>query len=127
MLAQLIVKHINVTILSIRRRARMRPRRSNDGCRSECLSPWVSAPLAVLTCTTALVVPFASSLGLSLSSSFRIPGEVSQVPISAVVVALAWLIAVIVGATRRHESTIWCVIDSLGIPGVLVSVFYAIK
>jgi hypothetical protein len=51
----------------------------------------------------------------------------SQIPISAVVVSLVWLIAVTVGATRRYESTIWCVVDSLGIPGVLVTIFYAIK
>ena len=105
----------------------MKPRCSTVGCKSECLSSWLSGPLAVVVCTAALIGPFATSLGLPMNASFKIPKDMSQIPISAVVVSLVWLIAVTVGATRRYESTIWCVVDSLGIPGVLVTIFYAIK
>jgi hypothetical protein len=83
--------------------------------------------LAILCCTAALILPFASTFGLTSSSSFQIPKEVLAIPVSSLVIGFVWIISVLVGATRRHESTIWCVIDSLGIPGSLAAIFYALK
>lgn len=101
-----------------------RPRCEVDGCRAECLAPWVAAPIVIGACSLALFLPFLNSLGLSLSSS---PTWGTKFTFWTIIIAIVWLISVAVGVFRRHENVMFCLIDTFGIPGVLVAIMVAVK
>lgn len=94
------------------------------GCKHECISPWLAAILVFVACTVALFAPFLSSIGVTVGSRIALPtGATWLTPI----VILIWVVSVLVGCARRHEQELTCLIDSLGIPGVLLVIFYSVK
>jgi hypothetical protein len=87
-------------------------------CRGEVINPkyvvWLVGPATMI----ALASPIWSALGLT-SSGISTP---MKIPIVLAYLAL-WLFSSLLGCIRRHESELWCVVDSFGIPGMLSAFF----
>jgi hypothetical protein len=84
-----------------------------SGCGAKCLSPVLAAILVVLVATGILAKPLLNSGGVELSSVVAVPFTPTY---AFGLYVVAWLLAVFLGSTRKHESTLWCVVDSAGIP-----------
>lgn len=94
------------------------------GCGTECLAPWVAAPIVVGACSLALFVPFLDSVGGSLSSTVTWG---TKLTFWTIIIVVTWAISIAVGVFRRHEDVMFCLIDALGLPGALVAIMLAVK
>jgi len=88
-------------------------------CESECVGRSTAIIIIVLTATIAFLSSFLKSVGLQLSSEINFGFHITFLTI---VVVCGWLLAIGVNAARRHDSVIWCLIDSIGFPAVLISI-----
>lgn len=101
-----------------------RPRCGVAGCATECLAPWVAAPIVVGACSLALIVPFLDSIGVSLSSAVTLG---TKITFWTIIIGVTWAVSVAVGVFRRHEDVMFCLIDALGVPGAVVAIMLAVK
>jgi hypothetical protein len=91
------------------------PRCHVAGCGDTCLSPWAVALLVVLVATSILAKPLLNSAGVDLNSIVIAPFKMT---FGLFLYVCVWLLAVILGITRKHENALWCVVDSAGVPAV---------
>ena len=84
-------------------------------CGATCLHPAIAASIVVLVATGILGKPFLNSVGVELSSKAATPFAFT---FSSLLYVCVWVLAVILGSTRKHENSVWCVLDSAGIPAV---------
>lgn len=99
-----------------------RPRCSVSGCRSECLHPFIAAPIVVLACSLALYVPLLGSTGFKLTEVIARDPKFTYL---SVLIGLAWIASILISCLRRHEDIVNCFLDSFGIPGLVTAVVYA--
>jgi uncharacterized membrane protein YczE len=100
-------------------------KRCNHGeCRSECLPLWVVALIVIIVSTLALLFPLIDTLGFAPNSGLFF-GITPSGP--AVGLVLVWVLAVLVGCRRKHESEFGCIIDSFGVPGFFGSAIFFSK
>jgi hypothetical protein len=100
------------------------PRCQTLGCPDHCLAPSVAAPVVVVASAVVLFVPLLQSLGLNLQSP--ISSEMN-ITFSTVLIGIFFLFSIFVGVIRKHEEIFLCIIDTLGIPGILFVVLYTLK
>jgi branched-subunit amino acid transport protein AzlD len=96
------------------------PRCKVSDCGSECVHNWIAAILVIAVTTLVLTFPFLDALGIKQNSAFVL--DTGKYVAAGVLVGV-WLIAIVVGCTRRHENELACVIDSFSIPGILAALF----
>jgi hypothetical protein len=85
-------------------------------CPTAMVNPNVAVWLVMLVATGVLVVPFLESVGTKVGDFlFAMP---TKFTITSGLYVIAWMMSVILGATRAHESPIWCMLDSAGIPAI---------
>jgi len=83
----------------------------------------LAAFIVTIVATLILAKPTLESTGILLDSAFSTPFTIKFVTLSYVA---GWVIAVVLGSTRKHESTMWCFIDAIGIP-VAVAALVGLK
>lgn len=98
-----------------------------DGCPSVVVPRSTVAPIVALACLIALFLPFVISLGLRPNSHISWgAADIFYTPTSFLIV-LVWIVSMILGWTRKHENTLYCFIDSFGLPGFISAGFYAAR
>ena len=94
------------------------------GCGSECLTPRSAAPVVIAACTLSLFVPFVESTSLKLNSVIT---DGLKITYFSILIFLAWLASIFVGCIRRHEDSLVCFFDSMGVPGLVTVAIYGVK
>jgi hypothetical protein len=68
--------------------------------------------------TLAVFVPFLKSIGVPLTSGIVLGLHPTWMTL---IVIIVWGVSLGLGIERKHESQIWCFIDSFGVPAVILS------
>jgi hypothetical protein len=97
------------------------------GCPSVVVPRSTVAPIVALACLIALFLPFLISVGLRPNSHISWGTADNVYTPTAFLIVLVWIVSVILGWTGKHENTLYCFIDSFGLPGFISAGFYAAK
>lgn len=89
-----------------------------DGCASTCLGAGTSASFIIAAVTLACLSSFLSAVGVPINSSIS-TGFRFTWPAGAIIIV--WALSIAFNVWRKHEDPLWCFIDSIGIPAVLLS------
>jgi hypothetical protein len=95
----------------------------NQGCGGRATHPWLAGVIVVLVASMVLGPSTLRSMGVEPNATFATPMSFTY---DTALYILGFSAAVLLGSTRRHESPIWCFVDSVGIP-VLVAVLVGLK
>lgn len=87
-------------------------------CGSDCIGASTAAVLVIAAATIACVASFLSSAGVPFTATISTGFHLTYVSLMIIV---TWLVSIVLNITRKHESVIWCFIDSIGIPAILLS------
>jgi hypothetical protein len=84
-----------------------------------------AAPIVPVACMLPLYFPFLVSAGFKPNSNLSWGTDLSTMGL----VALIWIICVMIGWTRKYETSYHCFFDSFGIPALVSAIggFYTVN
>jgi hypothetical protein len=84
-----------------------------------------AAPIVTVACMLPLYFPFLVSAGFKPNSNLSWGTNLDTMGL----VALIWIICVMIGWTRKYETSYHCFFDSFGIPALVSAIggFYSVN
>jgi hypothetical protein len=92
-------------------------------CKGRCVPPFLAAIIVTIVASVILAKPTLETTGIKLDAAVSTPFTFT---FDTLIYVAGWLIAIMLGSTRKHENTIWCFVDAIGIP-VAVAALVGLK
>jgi len=95
-----------------------RKRCAHGACSSGCMGAGMAAIFVVCAATLACLSSFLRSVGVPLSSDISTGFHLTWV---SFVIILVWMVSIGFNVRRKHEDALWCFVDSVGLPTIVLS------
>ncbi len=91
-----------------------------DSCGNSYIGPGESILVSYVASAVALLVPFINSAGSNVTATLSLKGL--EMSMFSLIIIGVWLLSGYVNGREKHSSYALCAINSLGLPGLLMTI-----
>ncbi len=92
---------------------------TSPSCQETAISQGLAIILSYIAAALALAVPIINSAGADVKTSATITGL--DMSFMTIILVGVWVLAGLMGSAQRHGNVVLCVINALGLPGLVLA------
>jgi len=92
---------------------------SSPHCGESAISQSLAIVISYIAAALALAVPVINSAGADVKTSATITGL--DISFMTLILIGVWILAGLIGSAQKHENVVLCVINALGLPGLVLA------